>query len=382
MFPDVSSLAGSGGSRGRSPRVCCTLGGMASLRDQLVHALDIDPPHGALGWAHSGSLAQALKVARGRELETLRDTEALLADPRSSPRLRRNAVPLLTQLHVTTAKIPTAEEIYDAAQRGERFDPQRALKQSLAGLLADGDIEVRIAAAIELLLIANPADLPPLRAQLAPLLPQLRERRGDAPQIQQALLALGGAPDVLAQLTEIAGRGGPLPAELEILLAALERDPHPSAAPLLARMFPLLDAIAEQRDPVREVIGGAIPAWDAATNQAIMLFRLHVRLVPVAQVSAAVALLRAATPAMAAALVASVGDLPDRGVALAGAAALDSALPVEVRRAAVELLARFAQASTTTPGLAAVERLQRLRADPALGTEAERALAGVGVAKS
>jgi hypothetical protein len=330
----------------------------------------------------SGPLAQALKVARGREPETLRETEALLADPRSSPRLRRNAVPLLTQLHVTTAKIPTAEEIYDAAQRGEHFDPQRALKQSLAGLLADGDLEVRIAASVELLQIANPADLPPLRAQLTPLLPQLRERRGDSPQIQQALLALGGAPDALAQLTEIAGRSGPLPAELEILLAALERDPHPSAVPLLARMFPRLDAIAERRDPVREVVGGAIPAWDAATNQAVMLFRLHVRLVPVAQVSAAVALLRAATPAMAAALVASVEDLEDRGVALAGAAALDSALPVEVRRAAVRLLARFAQASNTIPGLAAVERLQRLRADPALGAEAARALAGVGAAKS
>jgi hypothetical protein len=360
----------------------CNVARMASLRDQLVHALDIDPPHGALGWMQSGPLAQALKVARGRELETLRETEALLADSRSSPRLRRNAVPLLAQLHVATAKVPSAEEIYDAAQRGERFDPQRALKLSLGPLLADADVEVRIAAAVELLQIANPADLPPLRAQLTPLLPQLRERRGDSPQIQQALLALGGAPDVLVQLTEVAGRTGPLPAELEILLAALERDPHPSAAPLLARMFPRLDAIAEGRDPVREVIGGAIPAWDAATNQAILLFKLHVRLVPVAQVSAAVALLRAATPAMAAVLIASAGDLEERGVALAGAAALDSALPVEVRRAAVELLARFAQASNTMPGLAAVERLQRLRADPALAADAGRALSGVGAAKS
>jgi hypothetical protein len=355
---------------------------MASLRDQLVHALDIDLPHGALGWLHSGPLAQAMKVARGREADTLREALALLADPRSSPRLRRNAVPLLAQLHVATVKVPSAEEIYDAAQRGERFEPQRALKLDLERLLGDGDLEVRIAAAVELLQIANPADLPPLRAQLTPLLPELRERRGDSPQIQQALLALGGAPDVLAQLTEIAGRTGPLPAELEIVLGALERDPHPAAAPLLARMFPRLDAIAERRDPVREVIGGAVPAWDARTNQAVMLFKLHVRLVPIAQVAAAVALLRAATPAMAAVLVASAADLQDRGAALGGAAALDSALPLEVRRAAVALLAGFAQSSSTTPGLAAVERLQRLRADPALAEDAQRALSGVGAAKS
>lgn len=355
---------------------------MASLRDQLVHALDIDLPHGALGWLHSGPLAQAMKVARGREADTLREAVALLADPRSSPRLRRNAVPLLAQLHVATVKVPSAEEIYDAAQRGERFDPQRALKLDLERLLGDGDLEVRIAAAVELLQVANPADLPPLRAQLTPLLPALRERRGDSPQIQQALLALGGAPDVLAQLTEIAGRTGPLPAELEIVLGALERDPHPAAAPLLARMFPRLDAIAERRDPVREVIGGAVPAWDARTNQAVMLFKLYVRLAPIAQVAAAVALLRAATPAMAAVLVASAADLEDRGVALGGAAALDSALPLEVRRAAVALLAGFGQTSTSAPGLAAVERLQRLRADPALAEDAQRALSGVGAAKS
>jgi hypothetical protein len=355
---------------------------MAALRDQLVHALDIDSPHGALGWLHSGPLAQALKVARGRETETLRAIEALLADPTSSPRLRRNAVPLLTQLHAATTEVPSAEEIYDTARRGERFDPQRALKQSLERLLGDGDLEVRIAAAVELLQIANPADLPPLRAQLTPLLPALRERRGESPEIQQALLALGGAPDVVAQLTEVAGRTGPLPADLELLLGALERDPHPAAAPLLARMFPRLDAIAERRDPVREVIGGAIPAWDARTNQAVMLFKLHVRLVPIAEVSAAVALLRAATPAMAAALIASADDLQDRGVALGGAAALDSALPLEARRAAVALLAHFAQASSSPPGLAAVERLQRLRADPALAADAQRALSGVGAAKS
>ncbi|HSR97157.1 MAG TPA: hypothetical protein VLM79_08915 [Kofleriaceae bacterium] len=352
---------------------------MASLRDQLVHALDIDPPN---GWLHSGPLAQAMKVARGREADTLREALALLADPRSSPRLRRNAVPLLAQLYIATVNVPSAEEIYDAAQRGERFDPQRALKQALERLLGDGDLEVRIAAAVELLQVANPADLPPLRAQLTPLLPALRQRRGDSPQVQQALLALGGAPDVLAQLSEIAGRTGPLPAELEIVLGALERDPHPAAAPLLARMFPRLDAIAERRDPVREVIGGAIPAWDARTNQAVMLFKLHIRLVPVAQVAAAVALLRAATPAMAAVLVASAADLQDRGVALGAAAALDSALPLAVRRAAVELLGRFARTSSTTPGLAAVERLQRLRADPALAEDAERALSGVGAAKS
>jgi hypothetical protein len=355
---------------------------MASLRDQLVHVLDIDPPHGVLGWMRTGPLDQALKMARGHEQDALRETAALIADARSSPRLRRNAVPVLAQLYASTSAVPSAEEIYDARQRGETFDPHRALKRAFVALLADADTEVRVAAAVELLQIANPGDLPALRTQLAPLLPLLRERRGDSPQVQHGLLALGGAPDVLTRLTEVAGSGGPLPPDLEILLAAVERDPPEAAAPLLARMFPRLDAIAERRDPVPEVIGGSIAACDGTTNQAVMLFKLHVRLVAPAEVPVAVELLRAATPAMAAVLVTDVDDLQERGVALAGAAALDSTLPALVRGAAVKTLARFAQVSTTPAGLAAVERLQRLRADPALGSEAQRALAGVGVAKS
>ena len=167
-----------------------------------------------------------------------------------------------------------------------------------------------------------------------------------------------------------------------MVLAALERDPHPAAAPLLARMFPRLDAIAEHRNPVREVIGGTTTAWDVRTNQAVMLFKLYVRLVPIAQVSAAVALLRAATPLMAWVLISSAGDLEERGVALGGAAALDPALPLEVRRAALAVLTRFALAPSTPLGLAAVERLQRVRADPALAEDAQRVLSDIGVAKS
>jgi hypothetical protein len=361
---------------------------MASLRDQLVHALDLDPPHGVLGWLRSAPSDQALKVARGREQDALRETEALLADPSSSPRLRRNAVPVLAQLYALTVQIPTAEEIHDAAQRGEPFDPYRALKQAMGRLVADADVEVQVAAAVELLQIANPGDLPGLRVQLAPLLPRLRERRGDSPAVQNALLALGGAPDTLARLTELAAGVGPLPPDLEILLAAVERDPDPAAAPLLARLFPRLDAIAERHDPVREVIGGAIPAWDAATNQVMMLWKLYVRLVPLAEVPGAVALLRVATPAMAVVLVTGIDDLADHAVALAGAAALDAMLAAEVRGGALTTLARFAQGqgggtgSATQAGLAAIDRLQRLRADPLLGSDAAGALAGVGAAKS
>jgi len=355
---------------------------MASLRDQLVHALDIDPPHGALGWMRSGPLDQALKVARGHEQDALRELEALIADTRSSPRLRRNAVPVLAQLYASTSQVPSAEAIHDARQRGEAFDPHRALKQVLQPLLADADTEVRVAAAVELLQITNPGELPGLRALLAPLLPLLRQRRGDSPQVQHALLALGGGPDVVSRLSELAAGTGPLPPDLEILLAAVERDPDAAAAPLLARLFPRLDAIAERRDPVREVIGGAIAAWDGATNQAVLLFKRYVQIAPPAEVPSAVGLLRVATPAMAAVLVTDVDDLQDRGVTLAGAAALDATLPGSVRGAAVKTLARFAQAATGPAGLAAVERLQRLRADPALGSEAQRALAGVGVATS
>jgi hypothetical protein len=363
---------------------------MASLRDQLVHALDIDPPHGVLGWMRSAPLDQGLKVARGREPDALRELEALLADPTSSSRLRCNAVPVLAQLYARSVQIPTAEEIYDAGQRGEPFDLHRALKQALGRLLGDADVEVQVAAAAELLQIANPGDLPGLRDQLAPLLPRLRERRGDSPQLQNALLALGGAPDTLDRLAEIAGGAGPLPPDLELLLAAVERDPQDAAAPLLARLFPRLDAIAERQDPVREVIGGAIPAWDGATNQVVMLWKLYVRLVPLAEVPAAVALLRVAAPAMAVVLVTEIDDLADRAVALAGAAALDATLSEQVRGAAVKTLARFAQGqgqgqgrgSPPPAGLAAIDRLQRLRADPVLGADAARALAGVGAAKS
>ncbi len=354
---------------------------MASLREQLVHALDIDPPRGMLGWMRSAPLDQALKVARGHEQDALRETEALMADARSSPRLRRNAVPVLTQLYVSTSRIPSAEEIYDAGQRGEVFDPHRVLKEALVRLLADADTEVRVAAAVELLRIANPGDLVGLRVQLADLLPLLRERRGNSPQVQHALLALGGTADTLTWLNEVASGSGPLP-DLEILLAAIERDPDQSAAPQLARVFPRLDAIAERRDPVREVIGGTVQAWDGYTIQALMLFKLYVRLAPLADLPTAVELLRVATPAMAAVLVTEVEDLDERGVVLAGVAALDSTLPAVVRGAAVNTLARFAQASTKPAGLAAIERLQRLRADPALGSEARRVLTGVGTAKS
>jgi hypothetical protein len=359
---------------------------MASLRDQLVHALDLDPPHGVLGWLRGAPGDQALKVARGREQDALRETAALIADPASSPRLRRNAVPVLARLHALTVQLPTAEEIYDATQRGEPFDPYRALEQAMASLLADADVEVQVAAAVELLQIANPGDLPGLRVQLAELLPRLRERRGNSPAVQNALLALGGAPDTLDRLAELAAGAGPLPPDLEILLAAVDRDPDPAAAPLLARLFPRLDAIAERHDPVRGVIGGAIPAWDAATNQVVLLWKLYVRLVPLVEVPAAVPLLRAATPAMAVVLVSEIDDLADRAVALAGAAALDATLPAEVRGAAVATLARFAQGqgqgSATQAGPAAIDRLQRLRADPLLGGDAARALAGVGAAKS
>jgi hypothetical protein len=359
---------------------------MASLRDQLVHALDLDPPHGALGWMRSAPLDQALKVARGHEQDALRETAALIADPASSPRLRRNAVPVLARLHALTVQIPSAEDIYDAARRGEPFDPHRALKQAMGKLLEDADVEVQVAAAVELLQIANPGDLPGLRAQLAPLLPRLRERRGNSPQLQLALLALGGAPDTLDRLAELAGGTGPLPPDLELVLGALDRDPDSAAAPLLARLFPRLDAIAGRADPVREVIGGAIPAWDGATNQVVMLWKLYVRLVPLVELPAAVALLRAATPAMAVVLVTEIDELTDRAVAVAGAAALDGVLPAQVRSAAVKTLAGFAQrqgdGSTTPAGLAAIDRLQRLRTDPLLGAQAARALAGVGAATS
>jgi hypothetical protein len=365
---------------------------MASLRDQLVHALDLDPPHGVLGWLRGAPLDQALKVARGHEQDALRELEAVMADPGSSPRVRRNAVPVLARLHALTVQVPTAEEIYDASRRGEPFDPYRALKQVMGKLLGDADVEVQVAAAVELLQIANPGDLAGLRVQLAPLLPLLRERRGDSPQVQNALLALGGAPDTLDRLAEIAAGTGPLPPDLEILLAAVERDPDAAAPPLLARLFARLDAIAEHHDPVREVIGGAIPAWDAATNQVLMLWKLYVRLVPLAELPAAVALLRVATPAMAVVLVTEIDDLAERAVALAGAAAIDGTLPAQVRGAAVKTLARFAQGQdaakglgqgTPTPAaLAAIDRLQRLRADPVLGGDAARALSGVGAAKS
>jgi len=351
-----------------------------------VHALDLDPPRGALSWMRSGPVEQALEVARDREPEALRELEELLADGRASPRLRRNAVPVLAQLYVLTAGVPNAEEIaeeiYDARHRGERFDPHQALKQSLDVLLADPDVEVSVAAAVELLQITNPGELPALRERLAPFLPLLRARRGDALRVQLALLGLGGAPDMLARLTEIAAGAGPLPPDLELVLAALERDPHEAAAPLLARIFPRLQAITEPHAPAREVIGGTIPIWDAVTSQAVLLFRRYLGLVSLAEVPAAVELLRAASPALAAVLVTSVEDLEVRGAALAGAAAADPALPVQARGAAIQTLTRLARVPTLPGGLAAIERLQGLRADPALGGVAQRALSGLGAARS
>jgi len=59
----------------------------------------------------------------------------------------------------------------------------------------------------------------------------------------------------------------------------------------------------------------------------------------------------------------------------------DVALAADVRRAAVAVLAGLARTGRPT-AFAAIERLQRLRGDGAIGGDAERALSGVEAARS
>ncbi len=357
---------------------------MPSLRDQLVHVLDVDPPRGLVAWVRASPLQQALNVVRGREKEALAEVQALVAEPGTAARVRRHGVALLAHLFVRTIQMPSAEDIYNARLRGVAFDPHRGLKLAMTQLLGDPDAEVAVAAAVELLQIANRDDLPALRVQLAHLLPALRERRGDAPQIQQVLLDLGGAPDMLAWLGELAALGGPLPPNLEVLLLALERDPHEAAAPDLLRLFPRLDAIRERKEPVRTTIAGAIESWDGETIQAALLLKVYARCAPIAALPAVTELLRLATPAMAAALIgelAAADLLGERGAVVAGAAAADPTLPPPAREAGLTALGDIARSGH--PGrMAAIDQLQRVRADALVGARAAAILAGVAAAKS
>jgi len=80
-----------------------------------VHALDVDPPTaarlGAERFARPGA-----QVARGRDGDAAERGGWSPIRGVGGCAACRTAV---TQRHVTTAKITTAEEIYDAAQRGE-----------------------------------------------------------------------------------------------------------------------------------------------------------------------------------------------------------------------------------------------------------------------
>jgi len=231
-----------------------------------VHALDLDPRRGIMAWVRGTPLEQALAAVRGREQDALRELEALLADPCSSPRLRRNAVLLV----------------------------------------------------VELLQVAG---------------------EGEAPRL---LASLG-----------------------------------PAAAPALARVFVRLDAVAARREPTRQLIGGAVAAWDGATLQAVTVFALYVRTVARDEVASAVELLRAAAPALAAVLVAETGAIEERGVLLAGAVAAEARLPAPVRAAGVAALGRVARGAASGPSRAAIEQLRAVRDDPTVGADARRALKGV-----
>lgn len=355
---------------------------MASLRDQLVHILDVDPPHGLMAWVRGSALGHAQAATRRREAEAVPVVEALLADPASSPRLRRQAVALLAHLLVVTAPRPTAEEIYSATRRGRPFDPFAQRRQAMVALVADADVEVGIAAAVELLEGADPGELPALRVQLARLLPLMRERRFDSPQVQQALATLGGVPDTLAWLDQLASQTGRLPPDLEVLLAALEREPHPAAAPRLRQIFTRLDAIVDRRDPAATPMAAGVASWDVETLQALRVLALVVTLAPADEAAAATALLALAPPALGVALIADV-DLPgDRAAALAGAAAADPGLPAPVRTAAVARLARIAADPADAARMAAVAALQRLRDDDAVGAAASQALGATTVGQS
>jgi hypothetical protein len=188
-----------------------------------VHDLDVDPPRGLMAWVRGSPLAHAQAAVRGKEADAVPVVEALLADARSSARLRRNAVPLYAHLLLVTAPAPTAAELYDARRQGKPIDPYRRRRDAMLALVDDEDVEVAIAAASALLEGADPGELPALRLSLARVLPLMRERRFESPQVQQALVALGGLPDALAWLEQLASQSGPLPPDLELLVAAADR---------------------------------------------------------------------------------------------------------------------------------------------------------------
>lgn len=355
---------------------------MVTLREQLVHVLDVDPPRGLMAWVRGSPLAQAQGTVRGKERDAVPVVEALLADEAASARLRRNAVPLLAHLLLVTAAAPTAVELYDARRQGTPIDPYRRRREAMLALVDDADVEVAIAAASALLEGADPGELPVLRVRLARLLPLMRERRFESPQVQQALVALGGLPDALAWLEELASQSGPLPPDVEVLVAALDREGHAAAAPGLRRIFGRLDAVREAHAPMSTSIAGGIRGWDGATLQALQVLGASVRLAPVDEAAAATALLAQASPALAAVLLAEVAASGDRLVALARAAAGDGALAAPVREAAVARLATLAATVDEPARMGAASALERLRDDEVVGGAARRALAASGVARS
>jgi hypothetical protein len=355
---------------------------MVTLRDRLVHDLDVDPPRGLMAWVRGSPLAHAQAAVRGKEADAVPVVEALLADARSSARLRRNAVPLYAHLLLVTAPAPTAAELYDARRQGKPIDPYRRRRDAMLALVDDEDVEVAIAAASALLEGADPGELPALRLSLARVLPLMRERRFESPQVQQALVALGGLPDALAWLEQLASQSGPLPPDLELLVAALDREGHAAAAPGLRRIFGRLDAVREPHAPSATPLAGGIRGWDGATVQALQVLGASLRLAAVDEAGAATALLAQASPALAAVLIEEVAASGDRIVALARAAGADGALAAPVREAAVRRLGAIAAAPAEPARASAAAALERLRADETVGAAAGRALAASGVARS
>ena len=338
---------------------------MSSFEDRLRKALDRDAPKGWGSLLRRSPADDGLLLARGREQEAVAAARNLLA-ARSSPRVRQNAIPLLADLLPVVCSSRSEAELHAAGgYLGE-------LTEEMMSHLDDDDIEVRVLAAVELLKVASESDLAHLRPTLAPLLPRLRERRNDNPQVRKAVLRLGGSADALSWLVEIDATSGPLPPNVGELLDALDNDMPTDAVLLLPGLFVRLDAIAERRQPKQMQLGN-IRVWDLDTSEAAKTLRLFLRGAGPHGVSACVDLMKAANPEMMATLLEESATEGEQAVLFFGAVAEDDELDRAVREKAVAMLGTLSRSESAIQE-SAIAKLRRLRETSELESEVDRIL--------
>lgn len=361
---------------------------MDDLRAALVDKLTAAPLRGPQVWSRPAPWSEALEVAAGREREALEVAEEILAGADDAPHLRANTVPLLAQLLMRTSPTPTAEAMFDAAAAGEPIVPLAPIANAMEALLDDRDVEVQVAAAIELVAVTGDDRIDDVRDRVGALYNELSVRRRNVPAAQHALARLGGAKATLPWLLDIAcgvsesgdwldqtqATTGALPPDIAILVRELAADPPPGVAEQLPAIFSRIDAIAARRDPQPAELAGT-KTYDPDTVLAANVMKLYIATRDPGGAAGALGMLRSASPVMTRALIELGVPTNEAGArvlsAVVGAGDLDPEA-VDMATAALAILARRGAAGAQT----AREALARLDLDEAaLDAKVERFVA-------